>query len=181
MPRFAAKGNEAAWRTIYAHLVKMNVNDVLTHEQLHELVPHIAGPVTSLRRAIQELQEHQSRTLVNVRGAGWRVAHAREHITVARHGRQRAGRILERSREIVEHTRLDELSPAERAQHVVVRDGLTFLASILTQHESDIEKLRRQQDTFEGKVDDRLTRIEKLLGKKSEPDIVDAEVVDDSP
>lgn len=174
MTPFTAKADQAAWRTIYEHLVAMKVGELLTHSDLAELIPHIIGPESSLRRAILELQNAHSRTLDNVRGEGWRIAHAREHAGIARKGRQRAARQIDRSRQVVVHTRVEDLTPQEREAHRTVLDGLTFLSSVVAKHETEIEKLRAKQDSFGEEVDDRLAKLEGLLGVKK-LQVIDAE------
>lgn len=174
MAPFQPKAGEAAWKTIYHHLAGLKVDDILTHQRLKDLVPHIVGPESALHRAIEELQDKDKRTVDNIRGVGWRIVHAREHAGIAKRGREQAARQLDRSRDIVANTRVEDLTSAERDIHRTVLDGLTFLATVVRKHESDIEKLRRRQDEDREHVGGRLARIEQMLGVKA-GQVIDAD------
>lgn len=170
MRGFTPKGDVSAWEAIYGHLAKLNVDDVFTHEQLRELIPHIVGPESSLRRAKKELLEKDARALKNVRGVGWRIVHAREQAHMAKDKRKRAAREIDMGRELVAHTRLDDLNAAELDVQRKVMAGLEFIAAVVGQHEVDIETLREQQ----AETAARLARLERQAAEDP-PKVIDHE------
>jgi hypothetical protein len=152
-----------AWQAIYRHLQTMQVDDLLTRDHLAQLAPQLANPAPALRRAIKELQRNEGNTLAPVRGQGWRMAHPREHVDIAKKQQNRAAVVLARGRDVVVNTPIADLTATEQSHLRMVQDGLVFLASIVDRQDHDIDELRRQQDNYQNQVDDRLTKLEQLL------------------
>jgi hypothetical protein len=136
---FEPKGDVAEWELIYAEIRTLNPGEEISYERLSELLGRdfkssSRGP---MERAIKELQLRDSRTLVNVRGKGYRMAAAAEHEELARVHARKSRRQLGKS--------ITVLRSADRTQlsaHQATR--LDAMESVLTQHDEMLDRLTRR-------------------------------------
>lgn len=101
MEPFEPKHDRALWRLVYDHVLKtdMQVDDVLTYEQLAELLPDEKHAVrqAAARRVARELEAAHHRTLDCVARVGYRMVPATEHERLARDHHRRARRQITRA------------------------------------------------------------------------------------
>ena len=143
---FEPKGEVAEWQLVYDHIVTLDVGDVVTYEQLDDILGRdfrqARGP---FHKANRELLTEQRRGMLNVKNTGYRVVPAEEHEHAARDQHRYAKRRLRKSKHWLANTNRDELAPevAERFDRIE-------------------QSLDRQID-FTKRLDKRVQRVEKAL------------------
>lgn len=116
---FEPIGEQARWRTLVDVFAKVDRGDVVTIEALAEELG--LDPVRD-RRAIQAavnqsqktLSREHDRSLVAVRGVGYRVALPDEHVDLAGRQQRKGRRALQRAQTHVDHVDLSSLSDEGR-------------------------------------------------------------------
>lgn len=93
---FTPKNGVAQWRTVYEHLITLNVEDIVTDETLSSLLPEASeGSVRpAFYRAVREMETERSRTFTRIRNVGYRMVEAREHEGLAHDQHKKARRRL---------------------------------------------------------------------------------------
>lgn len=97
--------------------------------------------------AIPFLEKVHRRTLTNVRGVGYRIAPASEHVSVSSQRHARANRQFRKGLHTLEHVRWEEMDENARRAH----EGHLILASALYQQTQSLER--------------RLSRVESAIAK----------------
>ena len=139
---FTPKAGVAQWRMIYDHLVTIDFDAVVTNVELAEVVGlNFRGP---LQRATRELERHNRRTLLSVRGVGYRVAQANEHAGIGKTREGRARRQVKRGRETVVNTDLARLTAEEMKHHMRVEARLSAMESLMSQSARSTKSLAEQ-------------------------------------
>jgi hypothetical protein len=160
---FKPSGERAQWRVIYDELRMMNQGDVISYERLSELITRDARLQRApTERAMKELEERDQRTLVCVRGVGYRIAAASEHEQIAHRHTVRSRRQLGKAAAKVRSAdrsqltreqgqRLDALEinfqqQAEIIERLEARDQerSTELRNLRREHRGDIAELNEQ-------------------------------------
>jgi hypothetical protein len=115
------------------------------------------------------LLRERRRYLGTVRGVGYRVLPAGEMRGVAVARKTRANRQIQKGREVLEHTRLDELDPTQRRLHegqLLLLQGLCRAMDETRarqdEHESLITDLRTREDDHEDLIRQVRSRVERL-------------------
>jgi hypothetical protein len=116
---FAPRGAVARWRTIYDMLLKMEVDDVITFEEMgRELALHPFRDrmkiVSALKGAAQKLEEENKRAMEKVPNVGYRLVAPQEQLRLARVHQNRAVNSLERAQSKVVNVNVGELDPETR-------------------------------------------------------------------
>jgi hypothetical protein len=167
---FLPTGEQAEWKVIYDHLRAQQPGYVVTFEKLDELLGRSfkngRGPIY---RAQQELEENYSRTLSSVRGQGYRVAQAEEHLTIGLNHSRRARKQLKRGVEVVEAADHSKLTPsmidrAEAASYTMSK-VMEFLGKMAKQVDDNTVAIAKTSEVQE-KADDRITKLEELLKRR---------------
>lgn len=144
------KGPQAQWRFVYDRMVKMNVGDLLSNEEVDKIAEEAgAAPGTRgslLARAVQEMESKHSRTLANVRGVGYRMVAASEHSKLAAAKRKRARRQLRGA--------VSKLTSADRSQLTETqRRELDLQAEQLRRHDEMLKRLDAKTKRHEDRLD----------------------------
>ena len=93
------------------------------------------------------LLKEQQRTLYNVRGVGYRLAHANEHNQLARVRTRRADVQMRRGFHTLQHVRWDEMDPTARRVH----EGTLMVVGALYQQQQAMDRrLRSVEDAIRG-------------------------------
>lgn len=112
---FEPVGGEAEWKVIYKRLRSMEIDQVITYEELSDL---LGRPFLDARnpyyRAKQELERHDSRTLANVPGEGYRVVHPTEHERLAKGHVRKSHRQLTKAKDQVDSANREGLDHEAR-------------------------------------------------------------------
>jgi len=93
----------------------------------------VAGVV---RNMMSRLLKEQQRALHNVRGIGYRLAPAREHMSLAHNRKRRADVQMKHGLDTLRHVRWDELDPATKAAH----EGTLLIVSALYENQVALER-----------------------------------------
>jgi hypothetical protein len=168
---FRPKGDLPEWRLIYDEFRKHRPGDVVTYQQLTEILGRdFRASRVPLQRAIKELENADHRTLVCERGTGYRIASAAEHEQLAHLHSKRSRRQLTkavakaRSANRAELTsdqahRLDNLE-VHLSQHAGM---LARLNARDRQRAAEIQQLRRDTSGDIAGLSDQVTRLAEAL------------------
>ncbi|MEV7008235.1 hypothetical protein [Streptosporangium sp. NPDC051022] len=168
---FEVKNDQAEWRKIYAKALTLNVDDVLTYDDLGDLLDRdFLADRSPIYRTIRELEKNNARTLANVKGIGYRLAAAVEHEGLARSHHQRSRRQLRKA--------VSKAASANRAEMTVdERKRIDGLEMSLRQHsqmirrldlrdkerEAQLKDLRREKNADVAELSERVDRLAELL------------------
>ena len=171
---FEIKGDRPQWQTVYEHLSGMGIGDVVKHDELAGLLPDAAvGSIASaFRRAVRECEAELKRTFVNVRGVGYRVAHATEHEALARGHHRRAKRQLKTAKRKATSADRSLLTREERTRIDAVELNLARqiemtarLEARVDRVESELKAARRQQSSEAAELSARVDKLADLLAR----------------
>lgn len=131
MSPFRPVGAVARWRVLYELLRPLEPDGVITYEEMAaalDLDPVKERTVIQLamRRAAQELEVVDNRAVDSVRGIGYRVVKAPEHLTLAERHQRKARGALVRSHSKVEHVDFNALDQESRKAFQVVGRALSW-------------------------------------------------------
>ena len=155
---FEPIGELARWRMLVPLFLAVERGETVPYEDLAkelDLDPADRKPIrAAVRQAGMKLLREHDRSLVAVRGVGYRVARADEHVDLAGRHQRKSRRSLVRARDQVEHVDLSELSEeGRRLAHAVAR--------ALTWQQQQIRKLDIRQKNLEDVVESITTRQER--------------------
>lgn len=143
-------GRQARWKTLYTHLETLALGELFTWEEMGQLLGldfiHDRAAMSSpFKRAADELVKEHRRTVVSVRGIGWKVATPKDQLKQAHKHQKRALVEVNRGRQQVEAVDPAKLDPETRKAFEIV--GTLF----------------RHQATVMDQLDVRQQRLEKVL------------------
>lgn len=151
MAAFTAKGEAAEWRLIYEAIREMAVGEVIRYDALDEVLGRSftdeGAKRNPLERARRELEEVDHRTLATVRGVGYRVVEAREHMVLARGHQIRSARQTKRAKEKLDSANLAALTDLERRRHEEMSTQVAKLLSEQRRTNRRLADLERLLDT----------------------------------
>ena len=164
------KDGRSDGQVVYDMALNLRPNDILSYDSLLTALQdgveikfnrnRIYGAV---KAGNKKLLKERNRYLAVIRGKGYKLISAEEHLGVALAKKQTAQKHMQTGVEILEHTAFEELSPTHRAIHERQMMIMKGLYSQIKHHEQKfvetdnlIEKLRQQQETIE----ERLERLE---------------------
>lgn len=117
---FAPKGEIAQWRIIYQLFKAAPTGEAVSYETLAQAID--VDPErerhrvqAAARRAGPQLLATDDRAIEVIPDVGYRVVDAVRQVSLAGQQVERAGRSLDRGRDLTTHIRMDELSENERA------------------------------------------------------------------
>jgi hypothetical protein len=185
MSPFSPLNERARWRVIYDLLRTTPVDGTLTYEAMGEALGldgdkdrRVLQQAT--QRAAREFERVDNRAIDAVINTGYRVLQAPEHMRLARRHQRKSSKALVRGQNAVTHVDWLALDPIARQAFEVV--GAAFAAQVDFCRRLDVQQRELaaamqliQQDhrstkehttTELDKVQERLTRLEGLLGDK---------------
>lgn len=144
---FEPKNGVAQWRTIYEHLLTMNIDDVVTDEMLASLLPDAApGSIRSaFDRAMREMETERSRTFDRVRKVGYRMVEAREHELIAQRHHKRSRRQLKKSRQKLVSADRSRLTADEKTRFTALEVHVSQMQEMthrLSATQQDMQKVQ---------------------------------------
>lgn len=175
---FEVRGDLPEWKMIYDRLKTLKIDEMVTYEDLYLVLGRVFQEDRSpLYRAVKELEHHDSRTLVNVRGQGYRVAHPSEHEGLAKGHVRKSHRQLTKARSRADSADRSGLDPETRKRlealsvHLgAVHRMVVKLNRKTSEQDEALMKVRRQvqRDRRESQEDlaalsDRLDQVHSLL------------------
>jgi len=168
---FTPKGDRPEWRAVYDEARTLGAGQVLTYERLSQLLGRdFRASRVPVTRAIRELQEADSRTLVCVRGQGYRIAAATEHEHLARQHSARSRRQLTKAAATARSANRAELSPEQARRLDELEMQFSQHAGMLRRldardrkREAEIKQLRRDTTGDIATLSDQVSRLTDVL------------------
>jgi len=168
---FTPKGERAEWRVIYDEARKLAPGDVLSYGRLSQVLGRdVRSGRVPVERVIRELQQADSRTLVCVRGQGYRIAAATEHEHLARRHSARSRRQLAKAAAAARSANRAELSPEQARRLDELEMQFSQHAGMLRrldardrQREAEIRQLRRDTSGGLATLSGQVSRLADVL------------------
>lgn len=131
MTPFEPKGEKARWRLIYDILLKRDIGDVITYEEMAEALELHADTdrhaiQMAVRRAAKEYESTDLRALDSVPNEGYRIVQPTEHMQLARKQQKKSHRALARGHSKVIHVDLSGMEPDARKAFEVVAQAFAM-------------------------------------------------------
>lgn len=133
------------WRLIYNHITDVDpeIGHIFTHQELRDVLdpPQRKYYYTIVREAAEKLERNNSRTLISVRGQGYRFNGGIGQIGKAESQRDRGKRSIGRAVTVAQRTDFHIMSPEDRKYADQVKGALIALANIAKQHDEKLIKI----------------------------------------
>lgn len=165
MARFEPKDDKALWRKVYDIAVEMEPGELLGWDQLEQIlgydpgVPGMGAGRTPIYTASRRMLKEHSKTLISVRGKGYRVAYAHEQEGMARSKQRVARRQIRHGMDLAVHVDVRQLTPSQRRSIEAVAHVLAAQNAMLARHEERISDVEQIQE----RTDDRVAALEAAL------------------
>ena len=163
---FQPKRDEPQWRPVYDAFAARQVGDVLTYEQLTELIGADSrinrGPIYAAQR---HLENNNQRTIEVVKNIGYRIVAAIEHERLANKHRKKSRVQIRKARSRIRSANRSELPPEARARFEAQDNRLAALEQMHRAHDTRIKRLEeidREERVKQSKIDEQDTRIARL-------------------
>jgi DNA-binding winged helix-turn-helix (wHTH) protein len=169
-------------QVVYDLASQMKPNNVLTFQELlNALQKDVTNMVIGKSRVYQavinankKLQKKNNRYLAIVRGVGYKMIPANEHLSVSVTKKKQAEKKMKASLEILEYTNWDELTPNEQSvhqQHLMLTKTLyqqvKYHHQRLNETDSIISKLSERDNEKDILISKLSERLDKLEGNNS--------------
>lgn len=141
-----------------AHELQNGLNIEVTRQRISQAV----------QQANKTLLREKSRYLASVRGVGYRMIRADEHVSKALERKTKAEQQIKAGLDILRNTRTDELDEAQRALHtgqLLILDGVYRMAKASEERHKQTEQVLNQIKEKQATIDDRLTNIESKVAQ----------------
>lgn len=129
----------SASEAVYAHLVELTVDDIVTYEKLTDI---IGREFTDYRAPLYQAQKwlelKDSHTLINIKNVGYRIAKANEHEKVGRVRYEQGRRKVIRAATVVTNVDRSSLTAEERTR-------VESLEITLSRHATMLARLNGRQ------------------------------------
>lgn len=157
------KDGRSDGQVIYDFAIKLKENEILSYEiLLNELQKDVESVkydksrvYSAINSANKKLLKFNFKYLAVVRGVGYKLIPANEHISVALSKKRSAQRSIKKGQNVLEFTNLNELNPTERMLHEQHMNQFRNIELQLKYHDQRMTK----QDNL---IENLLERIEKL-------------------
>lgn len=162
---FEVKGDMAQWRTIYAQLTSMRIDDVIRDEELARLLPD--APDGSIRsafyRAMREMEDEYRRSFIRVRNTGYRMVDAPEHVGLAQTHHKRARRQLRTAWRKAHSADRSRLSQADRQRLDSIEMNLAQQREMTARLEAKVRMEIQARKAGEAVLSEKVDRLAALL------------------
>jgi hypothetical protein len=140
---FEAKGDQPMWQAVYDHAAGLNPGDMIGWDRLTAILgydPSVPGASRSpILTASKHLLENHDRTLISVRGKGYRVTKAEEHEGIARGNQRSARRKIRNAVSVTTHVDRNQLTTAQQQSLDTLAHVLAQQNSMLKRHDQKLE------------------------------------------
>lgn len=163
------KDGRSDGQVVFDLVLNMKPNDILTYETLlEELQKDVDTDVIefdrnrvygAIRGANKKLLKKESRYLAVVRGQGYKLITAEEHLGVALSKKNTAQKYMKTGVEILQHTVMDELSPTHKIAHEQTMLLMKGLYQKIKHHDQRIGETETLLDRMR---QDQLTMLERI-------------------
>ena len=153
MASFTPKGEQPLWQAVYDHAMTLEPGELIGWDRLTVILGYDPQPAgasrTPILTASKRLLTDHGRTLVSVRGKGYRVAHAKEHEGIGRGFQRSAQRKLRRGVEVTTCVDRNALTESQRSSLDALAHVLASQNAMLKRHDARIgvvETVTQDQD-----------------------------------
>lgn len=152
------------WREIYDAVRPLSPGAVITYEQITTLIERdVKYNRSAIERAREELEREDHRTLICVRGKGYRIATAAEHETLAHRHTARSRRQVTKAVSRIQSADRSALTAEQRSRFDQIETSLSRLGAMqdrLARNDKtrrrEIKQLREQTDANVAALNDRV-------------------------
>lgn len=152
---FQSAYEQPQWRVVYDRLVIMEIDDVVSYEELQTLCPDME--FSAVRALFFQAKRHvlrdRQRAFENVRNVGYRMVHPRDQGRLATRHERKARRQATKALDLVTEVEYTMLSQAERRQ-----------ISDLEKHYRDLKRFMKQLSQKHDRLEQRVSVTEKDQG-----------------
>ena len=143
------------WRIVFDRFSSAAHGEIVTHSELTSLIGQTDRSLlyASVSRAAKELRKRCQRDVASLRGEGYRILLANEHVTKAEVHKQRATQQLKIANEVVDATDLAALTSSERELWGKVKRGMVLMYQAITAHEAELERHESLIQSLQHRVD----------------------------
>jgi hypothetical protein len=178
MTPFTPIGAQARWKTLHASLAAMSVGDVLTYDEMGELlglhpVRDRKAMQMAMRRASLELERVDKHATEPIPNKGYRIVEPEHHLVLAKRHQRRAGRQLSRGSSKVVNVDLSGMDEHTRQAFHVVASAFALQMDMNRRFDAkqrDLEAAvqaitedRERSDEEVAALRQRMERLEKLI------------------
>lgn len=135
----------AATKALLDYFLRLDYGDVARYAVILDETgcDVTAGARSRIYSVVRRLEAEHDRTLVNVRGVGYRVALPAEHVNVMSIRKGRAGRQIELAQRTGKATSLQHLDAGESQRLSDAMNHLSRISQAVTYHDRRIERIER--------------------------------------
>jgi uncharacterized coiled-coil protein SlyX len=161
---FTPKGEVAEWEKVYAVLVRMDVGDVVTYQQLDAILGRdFRSARTPFYAAAKRLLQEKQRACAVVPTVGYQVVDAKDHEPLARKQHRGARRKLGKARALISRADRSRLTPEERERFDRLELTLSRQADMVRRLDARVAKTEHEIKTTRLETDERVTKLEDAL------------------
>lgn len=172
---FAPLDGRAQWRVIYDRLEYMNIGDVVTYEELIELLPNASPASVRLAffRAAKGILHNHKRAFECIRTVGYQMVHPNEQERLARKREARSKRQVRGARDLVTKVDYNLVAPdvrrrmADLEHHYRSLDsmmrGIAQRQARMEERQASLEQRSAATEKGSGIVADRIDRLKTIL------------------
>lgn len=180
MSPFEPVGETARWRLLYGALQTKLVDEVITYEEMAELLDlDPAGDKhtiqVAMRRAAAELEKVDKHAVEAVINVGYRIVEPEEHLRLAKGQQRRSSRALARGQSKVVNVDLSNVDPEIRQAFQVVASAFAMQMEFNRRTdvrqkklEDALETVREKSTKTDEEVAELRRRLERLEGQSGE-------------
>lgn len=154
---FTPKGDAPLWQAIYDEAVLLEPGDVIGFDRLAVLLGYDPQPAgasrTPIHTASRRLLKDHDRTLLSVRGKGYKVAHASEHEGIARQKQRSGRRQIRRAHTVATHVDRNALTVDQRTSLDAFAHILAQQNSMLKRHDKRLTAVESSSTTHDARLD----------------------------
>lgn len=170
MTPFEPAGEKARWRMIYDILVKRNIGDTVTYEEMAEVLALDAEAdrhaiQMAVRRAAKQYESDDLRALDSVPNEGYRIVEPTEHMRLAQKQQKKSHKALQRGHSKVVHVDLSGLDPATRKTFEVVAQAFAMQMDLNRRVDIRQKRLEEAVASVNEKHDRSAEEIEELKAR----------------
>ena len=176
MSPFEPVGETARWRLIYSALQTKNVDDVITYEEMADLLQ--LDPTdnkhtiqVAMRRAAIELEKVDKHAVEAVINVGYRIVEPEEHLRLAKGHQRRSSKALARGQSKVVNVDLSSVDPEVRNAFQVVASAFAMQMEFNRRTdirqkklEESLDAVRQQSTRTDEEVAELKARLDRLEG-----------------
>jgi len=157
---FQPKGEKAEWEMIYDYLKSKEKGALISYKELSKVINRdFASNRSPIYRAMKEMEIEDDRSLLNVRGYGYKITIAQDHEGLAFLHHKKSRRQMNTAKRKITSADMTQLSQAERARFREIELALSQQAEMIKRLDKRVTVVEEKQKT----QGDTTARLDKLI------------------